>query len=263
MNLADPLDFPCSIKSSDAYTSIGGSAANQAIAAARCGAKTSLIGAIGNDLLGKTILDTLRREGIASTGIAKKTLPTSIINSIIDMNAQKASITLEGANADISTQQIPSFALNEKTTLLLQNDVDSDVNITVLKRAKECGGRSIMCINHANNLNTALLDNLDMAIINENIKTDIEKQCFPIKDYIVAKDASLGGTRLATHTNGCFDAFCGCFAACIQAGMSIEHSIEYAEIAAELTTKKAGAYNAFPYLGDIEDHIAAIKSQEG
>ncbi len=234
MELDTKLTFPCAIKSNNAQMNIGGSAANQAIAAARCGAKTSLIGTIGNDIFGKNILSALRRDGIHSSGIAKKELPTSIINSIFDKNGEKASIIMEGANTDICAEQIPDNLLNEKTLLLLQNDIALEINKDIAKRAKSGGARNIICIEHEQNIDDKLLNYADFIIVNDKI--------LPPKNT---------NAILVEHKNRAFDAFCGSFSACWQAGLSIERAKQYGHSAAKLAAKN----NALPYLCDVEDDI--------
>ncbi len=239
METGSPLIFPSKVKSTKAHIDIGGSAANQAIAAARCGAKVSLIGAIGNDLFGKNILGALRREGINSSGIAKCELPTSIINSIINENNEKASVIMEGANADICAEQIPDNLLNEKTLLLLQNDIALEINKDIVARAKAGGARSIICIEHKGNIDNVLLDYTDIVIITGN-------------EILNHKNVNIINVEYESHA---FDAFCGSFSACLQAGLSIERAKEYGYSAAELTAKN----KTFPYLCDVENSLKTLK----
>ncbi len=234
MEIDTPFAFPCSIKSCDSSLNIGGSAANQIIAAARCGAKTSIIGVVGNDLFGKTILNTFRREGVRASGIVKSDDPTSLINSIINMDSQKSSILMEGANEHISAAQIPDSLLNEKTLILLQNDINIDINTDILKRTKSGGARSIICIEHGNNIDKTLFDYSDIQIINNQIS------CCDTKSTIKI-----------SHTNKAFDAFCGSFAACFQAGLNLELSAKYGHAAAQ----KYIEHDKFPYLCDIEEGL--------
>src|SRR5512143_3121950 len=60
----------------------GGKGSNQAIAAARLGAKTAMMGAVGADLFGKTLRDVLARNGVDASGvktIAKTTTGVAVI----------------------------------------------------------------------------------------------------------------------------------------------------------------------------------------
>src|SRR5258708_24893727 len=47
----------------------GGKGSNQAIAAARLGAKTAMLGAVGNDVFGKTLRDVLVQNGVDASGV--------------------------------------------------------------------------------------------------------------------------------------------------------------------------------------------------
>jgi len=50
-----------------------GKAANQALAAVRAGAKTALVGRVGDDGNGLRILQNLKRHGVMTSGVAKCT----------------------------------------------------------------------------------------------------------------------------------------------------------------------------------------------
>ncbi len=239
MDISGELAFPCAVKSRNSHLVIGGSATNQAISAARCGAKASLIGTIGNDIFGKTILATLRREGIHSSGIVKSDEPTSIINSITIPNGQQASIIMEGASNNISAKQIPDNLLNEKTLLLLQNDINIETNTDILKRCKKGGAKSIICVSHENNIDKALFDYSDIQIINEQVSYCDNKSTIKVK-----------------YTSKAFDAFCGSFAACFQAGLALELSTKYGHVAAQ----KYMESGSFPYICDIEEDVKNLKA---
>lgn len=282
LNLPNTFNFPCHITTNKTSTYAGGSATNQAIAAARSGAKTAIIGTVGNDVFGKTILDTLRKEGINSSGIAKSDTPTGIIHTLINESHQTAEISSSGANVESTADQIPDMMLNERALVLLQNDITVDISLDVLKRAKKRKALSIMCISHIKNINENMFDYLDIAIIDDS---DIQSLCSTLSirhgeivDYlnkekgihcVITKDNGLSGA-CATSKNGekhkqiikpkletannakTFDSFCGTFTSCIQGGLDLQKSTQYAISAASLTQIN----DDFPYLGDIQDNLA-------
>ena len=61
------------------YQVFGGKGANQAVAAARCGAETTMVGRVGNDSFGETILKGLKREFAEGAAIERiDGIPTGI-----------------------------------------------------------------------------------------------------------------------------------------------------------------------------------------
>ncbi len=235
-NLANTLAFPCEITAKESNIRAGGSAINQVIAAARSGAKTSAIGIIGNDLFGKTIIETLRREGIQTSGIAKHDAPTGIINSITDNNGKTASILMTGANEHISADQISDNVLNERTILMLHSNIPASINLSALKRAKDKGAITFISITSNNNITSELFEYLDIAVTKEGITTPSD-----IKTKILKTN----------HENIALDSFCGSLAACIQAGLTLTRAVEHANSAATISASK----EEIPYLDDIKDNM--------
>ncbi|PCI99087.1 MAG: hypothetical protein COB14_07045 [Alphaproteobacteria bacterium] len=281
LNLSDSFDFPCHIHAEKSRTYAGGHATNQAIAAARSGAKVAMIGTIGTDVFGENITKTLRREGISTSGIAKSTTPTGVIHTLINHEHQKATVSSANANLESVAEQLPYNMLNERALILLQNDMATNINIKILKRAKTRKARAIMCFPHDENIEDTLLDNLDIVIIDEKTLPAIcEQLSIPLETYTqyFAKEKNVH--CIITRNNGqsgayaisknqekyeqrsspndtptsqadIFDSFCGTFTSCIQAGLNLPKAMLYAVSAASLTAEN----DAFPYLGDIEDNL--------
>ena len=86
-------------------TVCGGKGANQAVSAAKCGAQTYMIGAVGNDMFGKRALENLKANGIDVTGV--KTVPTSTgVAAITVYGGDNCIILNKGANALIDKKLI-------------------------------------------------------------------------------------------------------------------------------------------------------------
>lgn len=76
----------------------GGKGANQAVAAARLGARTFMVGAVGNDAFGKEAKEVLAREGVDITWLATKEGPTGVAQIIVDRRGENLIAVASGAN---------------------------------------------------------------------------------------------------------------------------------------------------------------------
>jgi sugar/nucleoside kinase (ribokinase family) len=218
---------------------VGGHAGLQSIAAARAGARVSLISALSNDLMSKTITDTLRREGIISSAMAYSEKSTGITQIIKSGRDNVTAIETTGAHEEIKADQIAKTVLVPRHLVLLHDDVAHNENEQVLGRTKESGAKSIMSFKKAPE--SSLLEILDIALIcgNKDISTTSSCQIISVKE------------------DG-FDCFCGTFAACIQAGYKIDKAMLYANCAQTLYSESPHeGYAALPYLGDIQERIKA------
>lgn len=225
--LSEPLSLEKENETKHGNTDIGGHAALQAIAAARAGAKVSLCGTIGNDLFGKIILDTLRREGVNSTSIAKQEkYPTGQTITIDSKQLEPLIITTQGANKHTNAAQLPDNVFNERTIILLQNDTPDQINAKIAARAQSNGAKVILAL------------------------TNTKKECPEL-----SKQVDLVIDKEATNKKG-FNCFCGTLAACLQAGMSQNKAQKVAQTAGKIAAEKGGGYSALPYLNDIEKALS-------
>src|SRR5512140_242215 len=112
------------IQGEDLATIAGGKGANQAVAAARLGASVTMIGCVGADSFGSTLIENLKnnnvdarhvqRDGSAATG-------TAII--IVDGNGENSIVLSPGANARIGPNGITSTEFTGAKLLLLQLEI--------------------------------------------------------------------------------------------------------------------------------------------
>ena len=65
-------------------TAFGGKGANQAVVAARLGAKVSLVARVGNDAFGQESLKHLRADGLDTTHVCIDAQPTGTAAIIVD-----------------------------------------------------------------------------------------------------------------------------------------------------------------------------------
>jgi ribokinase len=81
----------------------GGKGANQAVAAARLGARTRFIGRIGADDL---VLRSLEREGVDTSGVVRDAGEGGVALILVDANGENVIVVAPGANARVSAQDV-------------------------------------------------------------------------------------------------------------------------------------------------------------
>ena len=81
----------------------GGKGSNQAVAAARLGARVVFIGRVGADRAGDRVRERLQREGVATHSLRRDAaLPTGVALVMVDAQGQKLIMTAPGANVNVS-----------------------------------------------------------------------------------------------------------------------------------------------------------------
>lgn len=68
----------------------GGAPANVAVAAARLGADTGFIGKVGNDAFGRSLADTLKKEGVDISGLYVSEHPTTMAIVSVDERGERS-----------------------------------------------------------------------------------------------------------------------------------------------------------------------------
>lgn len=85
----------------------GGKGGNQAVAAARLGARVAMVGCVGDDANGAMYRDALRREGVSLEAL--RTIPgetTGVAVITVDESGENTIAIVPGANADLSVDVI-------------------------------------------------------------------------------------------------------------------------------------------------------------
>ncbi|MFI1705814.1 ribokinase [Streptomyces griseoruber] len=91
---------------SDLATHPGGKGANQAVAAARLGARTALLARVGDDAHGRLLGDSLRAAGVDTAGILTGGAPTGVALITVDPSGDNSIVVSPGANSRLSPADI-------------------------------------------------------------------------------------------------------------------------------------------------------------
>ena len=121
------------------YTAPGGKGANQAVAAARLGADVKLVGRVGKDSFGPSLLEGLRSNGVDVQAVAEDPdNPSGIAMILLDSARQNHIVAIYGANAACDEAQLEATyeALDGVDTLLLQLEMPSHLSLMAAKHAK-------------------------------------------------------------------------------------------------------------------------------
>ena len=116
---------------------LGGKGANQAIAAARAGAPTYMIGAVGDDLFSDLTLGALADEGVDVTAVRIMDGSTGIAHIRVDaLSAQNDIMIIPNANHRLSPDDVEGSlrALRDYVSVVL---VQLEIPLTVVQRVAE------------------------------------------------------------------------------------------------------------------------------
>src|SRR5262245_20076069 len=89
----------------------GGKGANQAVAAARLGARAAFLGKVGADARGKALLERLGAEGVETSAVlADPGAATGVARVMVDAQGEKQIMTAPGANHLLSAEEVARTA---------------------------------------------------------------------------------------------------------------------------------------------------------
>lgn len=236
----------------------GGKGLNQAVVAARCGARVRFCAPLGSDTAqANEVEGWLAREPF--DGLVLPRLPHPTDFSLL-------MVLPDGENSIVSTSACSlalGFAMAEPVigdlgtgdVVLLQGNLSLDVTGAIFTAARRRGATTIF--NPAPFWPGAekLLAQCSLVIANRVEAQALGKSITDAEAAIVTLGA--GGCRFAGRvfpaeraaaidTTGCGDAFCGAMAASLACGLEIEPAIGVAQKAAALTASRAGAFDALP-----------------
>ena len=92
---------------SDLAVHPGGKGANQAVAAARLGARTALLARVGDDAHGRLLLDSQRAAGVDTVGVLVGGAPTGVALITVDPSGDNSIVVSPGANARLTPADVP------------------------------------------------------------------------------------------------------------------------------------------------------------
>jgi ribokinase len=122
----------------------GGKGANQALAAARAGAKVRLYGAVGRDAFADAAMRLLLAGGVDLRGVARVDAPTGCATILVTASGENCIVVVAGANGHADPASIPDDVLTREAVLVLQQEVPAAANEAIIRRAHAKGARIVL-----------------------------------------------------------------------------------------------------------------------
>ena len=267
----------------------GGKGANQALAAARQGARVTMVGCVGDDAEGRTYMDQLRREGVTvSTIKTARGTSTGTAFIAVDAAAENQIIVFPGANGQLSGGAVRSqrARIAVATALLVQLEVPLDAVLAGIEIANESKVPVVFNPSPANPAFPWGKPLIDFLIVNQSeaealFTHPVETLDTNSATWLAAMNEKKVSTLIITRgahstltlhqgtfaevptlpveavdTVGAGDTFAGVFAAQHQTGKSFIETVRWANAAGALATLKAGAQEGIPMAGDVTQALA-------
>lgn len=121
----------------------GGKGANQAVAAARAGAKVAMIGAVGADPFQTTLLEALHTAGVSTESVLVKAGSSGLAFITVSADGENSIILSEGANGKLTSHDVNQqlFTLSDTQAVLFQNEIPWETTIHAIRESKRMGCR--------------------------------------------------------------------------------------------------------------------------
>ena len=251
----------------------GGKGANQAVAAARLGARVAMVGRVGSDDAGGTLRTALQEAGVDCKYLAvDHPAPSGLALIGVDENGDNTIIVSPGANDRVGPDDVAAAAsfLASAAVTLVQLEVPA---MAVEAAAAASGGTVVLNPAPASLLSAALLERVDVLVPNRIELAQLAGSAeagglaaveemargLPVPTVVVTLGADgailvSGGDAVVlpappvevVDTTGAGDAFCGAIAEALARGVAIDEATARAVHAGSLATTRRGAQPSLP-----------------
>ena len=261
------------------FSAAGGKAANQAVAISKLGTKVSLVGQVGNDTFGQTLINSLETAGVNTDGITVNPNTYSGIASIVvDRHGANTISCAGGANNLVREAEIEQFKklLPQAKIVLLELGIPIAAVLSAAREAK--ANNCLLILDPApavGNLPEELYGLVDIITPNEVEASQLVG--FTVDGVTTARQAASAlhqmgvknvvvtlGSQGSLYSNdnesdwikpievpvvdtvAAGDAFNGALAAALASGKKLEEAVRWATVGGALAVTKNGAQSSLP-----------------
>jgi ribokinase len=264
----------------------GGKGLNQAVAAARVGAPTAFVGAVGADRDGDLLMDTLAGEGIDTDGVLRVDEPTGLAIILLEPEGTNRIVVSPGANQHCEPDLA---AVGPGDVVVVQLEIPRPAVAAALTAGREAGALTILNAAPAQTDLDDVLPLVDVLVVNEPelaALTDasveeadgpeLRQLALPVRQALVVTQGASGAsvvdrrkTAVTTvgqvpapevevvDTTGAGDCFVGVLAAALRQGTDLRLAVGVAVHAASLSVGRSGASPSMPRLEELPPDLVA------
>ncbi|RKN74154.1 ribokinase [Paenibacillus ginsengarvi] len=254
---------------------MGGKGANQAVAAARLGARVAMIGCFGSDAFAGDMRSILAKERIETDGIRTvENVSTGTAMIMVDRHGDNSIIVAPGANRYLGPDDIERHTelFESSDVVVLQLEIPLETVLHSVAAARRFGKTVVFNPAPMQGLSEELLRDIDYLILNEVEAEELtgapasefdtlakRLAALPCKHVVLTLGgdgaAYISGSEVvrypamkvhAVDTTGAGDSFIGAFASRLARGDDARDAVKYAIKVAAITVTKLGAQAALP-----------------
>ncbi len=260
----------------------GGKGANQAVAASRLGAKTTLIGRLGKDSFGAELRTFLGAQGIDLGAVRDADTHTG--TAIVTVAASDNTIVVvPGSNALVGADDVADVPLAKGDVAVSQFEIPLPTITAFFRRAREAGVVTVLNPAPAQKMSSELLALVDILVLNETelgflagselSDSDEAARIIDVAQRLQARaDQTIcitlgkrgvlalagreeiavpGRAVKAVDTTGAGDCFVGALAAQLADGAPLRAALAFANAAASISVQRMGAGPSMPTAAEV------------
>ena len=268
----------------DFETFPGGKGANQAVAAARMGGEVTMVGRVGSDDFGNTLIQGLVENKVKTTHVIKDSeAPTGVAMIAVAADGENMIVLAPGANEQVSIEDVTNARplMRETNILVVQLECPLETVTEAIELAKAYDVPVVLNPAPAQKLPKSLIKNVDYLTPNQDEllvltgENDTESAVENLRKAGLQNlfiTLGVNGVRVisgeidqhlpayevtAVDTTAAGDAFNGALAVALAEGKSPLEAVRYGIAAGALASTKRGAQPSLPSRDSVENFMAS------